>query len=338
MAALLDHIRFLREIRAETGRLAESTGRSRAQLMRIYIRTYLEAHTTFKEFTLFRLYEFPESVRKDFMSLERCVEISNRLIGDASPEELALIANKELFNAHFRQFVRRDWLYLPDAAPEDAAAFMRRHDRFLVKGNLTTQGSGIRRLESASVDPAAFCREHEGQPILLEELIRQHPALDALNPDCVNTIRVITARYRGRTMLVGGALRCGGAGSIVDNFSSGGVAYPLDMDTGAVTAVGRDHDGAAYDRHPTTGAAVVGFRVPYWKDLVRSVRTAAGMVPNVGYIGWDIAVTPDGPEFVEGNVDVPGPTLIQLDKPDAYGRVVRFLEECDRAEAAPITP
>ena len=95
-----------------------------------------------------------------------------------------------------------------------------------------------------------------------------------------------------------------------------------------MTAPGRDHDGLAYDRHPTTGATVPGFHVPFWDEIVQSVRTAAEMVPRVGYIGWDIAVTDNGPEFVEGNVDVPGPTLIQLDKPDAYGRLTRFLKDC----------
>ena len=328
MAALKDHIRFLRDIREQSGDLAVQTGLPRAKLMRIYLESYIGARATFKEFRLFRLYEYPPGVRREFLSLERCVRISNLLIADASPEELALIANKELFNAYFRGFVRRDWLWLPDASPGDVQDFMRRHDRFLIKGNLTTQGSGIRMAESAGIDAASFCREHRGEPLLLEELIRQHPEMRALNPDSVNTIRVTTAHYKGRTALIGGALRCGGAGAIVDNFSSGGVAYPLDMETGVVTAPGRDHDGLAYDHHPTTGATVPGFHVPFWDEIVQSVRTAAEMVPRVGYIGWDIAVTDNGPEFVEGNVDVPGPTLIQLDKPDAYGRLTRFLKDC----------
>ena len=329
MATLQDHIRFLGEVREEAGRLADETGLPRGKLMRLYLGTYFDAHTTPLEFRLFRLYEYPESVRRDFLSLHRCTQISNRLIADAGPADLALIANKELFNAYFKDFVRRDWLYLPDAPPEEVRAFFARHAQFLVKGNLTTQGAGIRKLDSAGLDPDAFLREHEGEALLLEEVIRQHPELDALNPSSVNTVRIVTALYKGHTLLVGGALRCGGAGSVVDNFSSGGVAYPLDMETGTVTGPGMDHDGNRYDCHPATGARVTGFQVPFWEETVRAVRAAAGMVPKVGYIGWDVAITAEGPEFVEGNVDVPGPTLIQLGTPDAYGRLTRFLRECD---------
>jgi hypothetical protein len=38
---------------------------------------------------------------------------------------------------------------------------------------------------------------------------------------------------------------------------------------------------------------------------------AAMVVPQVGFIGWDVCLTPDGPVIVEGN-DYPGHDLYQL--------------------------
>jgi hypothetical protein len=35
------------------------------------------------------------------------------------------------------------------------------------------------------------------------------------------------------------------------------------------------------------------------------------VVPQVGFIGWDVCLTPDGPVIVEGN-DYPGHDLYQL--------------------------
>ena len=55
MATLQDHIRFLGEVREEAGRLADETGLPRGKLMRLYLGTYFDAHTTPLEFRLFRL-------------------------------------------------------------------------------------------------------------------------------------------------------------------------------------------------------------------------------------------------------------------------------------------
>lgn len=40
-------------------------------------------------------------------------------------------------------------------------------------------------------------------------------------------------------------------------------------------------------------------------------QKAAAIIPHIGYVGWDIAVTPDGAVLIEGNND-PGYTAYQL--------------------------
>jgi hypothetical protein len=48
------------------------------------------------------------------------------------------------------------------------------------------------------------------------------------------------------------------------------------------------------------------------EDKVLEMCTKAAMVvPQVGFIGWDVCITPDGPVIVEGN-DYPGHDLYQL--------------------------
>ena len=88
-----------------------------------------------------------------------------------------------------------------------------------------------------------------------------------------------------------------------------------------------------YSIHPATGKIVPGFEIPHWDKIVSAVLDAAGRMPNVGYIGWDVSVTEDGVEFVEGNVNYPDHTLIQIDRNDAYKRVKDFMRQCDRAKA-----
>ena len=55
------------------------------------------------------------------------------------------------------------------------------------------------------------------------------------------------------------------------------------------------------------------------------VCEAALEIPQIGYMGWDIAFTPNGPVLVEGN-EYPGNGLLQLPEhtPDKIGIMPKF--------------
>ena len=56
-----------------------------------------------------------------------------------------------------------------------------------------------------------------------------------------------------------------------------------------------------YEKHPVTGCEIPGFQFPYWNEVLEMCKKASFEIPEVGYIGWDVAITPTGPVFVEGN-------------------------------------
>lgn len=127
------------------------------------------------------------------------------------------------------------------------------------------------------------------------------------------------ARPRRRVRLIGACLKCGGQGAATDNFHTGGIAYPLELVSGRVSGPGRNNtDLGDYTRHPASGAYLPGFQIPFWPELIACVRRAMDRVPGMGYVGWDIAVTPDGPELIEGNWHWPGGNIIQFDGVGKY--------------------
>jgi hypothetical protein len=81
--------------------------------------------------------------------------------------------------------------------------------------------------------------------------------------------------------------------------------------------------GAAYDQtnisrvtepitdHPITGKRIQGFELPLWKETVDLAIRAHETLPDIALIGWDIAVTPDGPVIIEGNSN-PGADMLQV--------------------------
>lgn len=298
--------------------LSRQSGFSVVRLFFAYVVCYLFHGANSEEFCALHLYEYSHARRAQFLLIRETERFSDRLNAGSTKGDTDCFDDKRRFNETFRDYILRDWLYMPDSTPDQVRAFLTRNGRFLAKDNLGTQGKSIFLYDTKEVDPDAFLREYSGKPFLLEAFITQHPAVTELNPSTVNTVRIQTIRKGDKVVLVGGCIRCGGADAFVDNFHQGGVAYPLDMDTGRVTGQGRQLTGRCYLCHPSSGHFMPGFQVPFWDRVTDIVRKAAVTVPHIGYVGWDVAITPNGPELVEGNINYPDPIVVQLD-----GRGVR---------------
>lgn len=316
---------YLRQILATLPEISRQTGYSTAFLAWQFFRCYLSRRTEIDEFRSLRLFEYAAPARNRFLTWKESKRISDRLTKDATEDELQLLLDKHLFNKAFSSFIRRDWLYLPETSPDQLTAFLQAHDVILAKSCVSNQGKNIFRFRRGDPALTDFLRENAEDPFLLEACIIQHPALQAINPGSVNTIRFIAAQKDQRVCFVGAGLRCGGAGQFVDNFHHGGVAYPIDLDSGVITGPGIDLDGNPILRHPTTGYLMPGFEIPFWEEVLDTIRRAALTIPHVGYVGWDLAITSDGVELIEGNVNYPGNTIIQLDGPGARQRLTEFV-------------
>ena len=213
-----------------------------------------------------------------------------------------VFSDKAEFNERFRDFVGREWLDLRVAGPEELAAFLARHETFMAKPVVGVVGKGIDRLRSAEhPDPAALHAElvANGQQ-LVEEVVVQHPELSRLEPNSVNCLRIITfLRPDGEVVVLQRVLKMG-TGAVIDNFTTGGLYTTLDeQGRGQFGAFGKQ--GEIVREHPVTHVRIDGFQVPLWEQVGPFVDALARVEPRIPYIGWDIAITPDGPVVIEGN-------------------------------------
>lgn len=161
----------------------------------------------------------------------------------------------------------------------------------------------------------------------LEEVLEQHPQVSAIYPGSINTVRMVTIRGKhGKVYLVTAMFRIGN-GKFVDNFNSGGMVAPMDPERGVVIDRALDKAKNLYENHPATGTPIKGFQFPDWDKAVAMVSEAAQVIPQVGYVGWDVCFTPNGPCLVEGN-PFPGHDIYQLPvhTPDKIGIMPRFRE------------
>jgi hypothetical protein len=76
-------------------------------------------------------------------------------------------------------------------------------------------------------------------------------------------------------------------------------------------AVAKDPSDAPMEAHPDTGRRVAGEMLPSWPEARDLALEAHRRFPTLGSVGWDVALTPDGPVLVEGN-PVWCVTLVQM--------------------------
>lgn len=99
------------------------------------------------------------------------------------------------------------------------------------------------------------------------------------------------------------------ANSVVDNIAAGGMIAPTDPETGELGCGGRRIGELA--AHPVTGAQIEGFLTPDWQEAKALVIDAhAETFPDHTLVGWDVALSSDGPILSEGD-SIPGLIVAQ---------------------------
>lgn len=139
---------------------------------------------------------------------------------------------------------------------------------------------------------------------IIQERILQHPELNRLCSTAVNTIRLVTLITPNEEIIVVRAgLRIGREGSCVDNCAKGGIFVGIDLNTGKLMKKGivKPPHGMIVYQHPDNGVVFEGFEIPFFKEAVEMAKELHSKLYRIHSVGWDIAITPDGPTFIEGN-------------------------------------
>jgi len=183
-----------------------------------------------------------------------------------------------------------------------AADALRRHGGMLFIKPLDSRGGyGASSLEAARVDVAAI---KSMRNVLIQPVLRNHPIIEALHAGALNTMRICTFIEGGRCTIIAACLRVARGEAAVDNWTQGAIAVGIDLSSGALHGTGitkAEHGRRTYAVHPDTGARFASVTLPWWRETLEMARRAAiGLTPHVT-LGLDIAITPQGPVFIEAN-------------------------------------
>ncbi len=147
---------------------------------------------------------------------------------------------------------------------------------------------------------------------IIQHKVVQHPDLAALNPTSLNTLRLVThlrlpsviSDDESLVRLDQAFFRVGRLGTTSDGWTVGaGLLIDVDIADGRLSK-GRfssNNGGQLTSVHPDSQINFDGKLLPFWEDAIELCKTAALFFPDVRSIGWDVAITPEGPILVEGN-------------------------------------
>lgn len=315
MRYLVSRARSVRssKLAALSGSLAQSTGRWRPLIVLDMLWSAARYEAAFQDYFDWDFGVLRTSERRTFMTHPKSNHLAQKL---NAVEHRLQFSDKARFNTRFAAYLGREWVDLRTTSDQELTQFLHQHDRLMAKVPDSLGGDGVESFESASVlsDVSGFRADRSSRrQFLVEEFLTQVPEMAALCPTSINTLRIVTFRDDRDVHTLARVLKMGNGGD-VDNFSGGGMYTMLDED-GTAHYPAFDGDGAVFSSHPLTNTAIIGFRVPQWEAVGALVASLAQEVPEIPYVGWDIAITPAGPVVVEGNYNT---GVFQL-KPTATG-------------------
>lgn len=285
----------------ETARmLHKKTGKPTGWLLMDMARCAAKYNAGYMDYKIAEMYRLNDAQRRTVITRGISNDIVRRMNDKAYWH---FFDDKTQFNTTFAQWVQRDWIKADSSLTQERlAAFLENKTQVIYKPLEGSSGQGIVKYQKNDWKelPLFLDQLMEAGDGILEEVVIQHPEMARMCPTSVNTVRIATLLGDKQEGIVYAFLRIGN-GRVMDNVDCGGMAARVDLDSGKLLTVGADKQGNTYEKHPMTGTSIIGFTIPFFEEAKQMCLEAMRVVPQVRFVAWDVAITEQGPRFIEGN-------------------------------------
>jgi len=255
------------------------------------------------EYFFYQFYFINKDSKKEFAGMGYLYE----LMLEMNPRDSRdILEDKSIFLKKYQPFIRHKYMILNDERQESKIHNILNNDsgKIVLKSSKGQCGIGIEVRNTNDFNKYTLIKRlMETGNDIVEDFIQQHNRLNELSPSGLNTIRIITQLDKNDEVNILGCRLRITINSSVDNLAAGNIAAPINEQTGIVEGPGVYSDITKKDefKHPITEVKIVGFQIPFWESSLQMVKDAALLHPQNRSIGWDVAITNDGPELLEGN-------------------------------------
>lgn len=143
---------------------------------------------------------------------------------------------------------------------------------------------------------------------ILQYKIVNHPSINRLSNHGLSTCRIITFISSSNEVCFLFALFMM---PVFESITSNtiGIGSAVDLDTGRLSpAISVNEPLEKIHIHPQGKGRITDSVLPFWKESKNICKKAHSLLMDLPFIGWDVALSPDGPVLLEGNIcwDVEG--------------------------------
>lgn len=258
----------------------------------------LQHGTFYEEYDAYDFAEKNEAERRSYLTDALRDKICRKVNSHHGEK---IIANKYATYLRLKNFYHRKiWLIQDESSLNEAASYGAERGCLVIKPADNCGGRGVQLLMADSLSEwHKVLEKHRGW--MAEERIIQDEQMARWNPSSVNTLRTNTFLLKGEVKLFTAFIRTGRKNSFVDNGLQGGIFASVDTDSGQIFTDGYNEHQEKLVTHPDSGTPFRGEVIPRWDEAVDLSKAMALSMPEMVYIGWDLALTPAGWEPVEAN-------------------------------------
>lgn len=218
-----------------------------------------------------------------------------------------ILMNKYIFSKVFSDYYGRRCYMAKDVSAKLLGELSGREGRVVAKPNCKGQGKGIMVLPTETEEErrAALDFLAGADNYIVEEYITQHSQLAKLNPGAVSIIRFYSLCSPAGSYIFAPVLTAA-INKDISNGCQDALTAMIDIRTGLVITDAVDQNNIVeYAAHPVTGVSFKGLQIPYWQETLAMMRAALPLASKISNIGWDVAITEEGPLIIEANT-IPG--------------------------------
>jgi len=262
--------------------------------------------------TEFFMYELFKNSHKDYLTFLNLIALIS-----VNKYNYVLVGNKYKFKIHIKNKIpTSNLLAVYDYKTKKITHYNKpKTNRVVIKPCRGGGGSGVR-IENANNYQKIL--SSYSRNCIVEDFIEQHSFLNKIFCDSLNTLRILTLNENNKIKVITAVLKFGRYNTNkMDHFQNGGISVDIDLESGLLLkgkSIFKYFEDGYYLAHPETGIEFYNKHLPFFKEVMQTAIDAHKLFPFIKIIGWDIAITEEGPCVVEAN-RIPDFLMLQIFKP-----------------------
>src|SRR5699024_7587321 len=244
-------------------------------------------------------WEMLSRINKNFREISSIKTISKRILNtELLPDKFYLIDNI-IYDNNYKKIKNQD--AFKEIFSEDKELFLKKND--------SSQSKGILKLNKSNFNIENLLNYGNA---VIQKSIKQHKWFNTIITGSVTTLRITTIKgVQGRIELVGSYLRIARKkAEYIDPVDIFKIAVVDKF--GTINDFAIDPDWKLFYKHPETNFLFKNQIIPYYELAVDKCIKIHENLPQVGIIGWDVAINEEGEtEIMEWNAGHPDIKFIE---------------------------